>query len=105
MPITDLLNPSSYRAFKRVEMIAQAVVEGSVTGLHSSPYKGFAVEFDQHRQYVPGDDLRHLDWKLYGKLDRYYIKEYEEDTDLRAYLVLDKSGSMEFTSAQHRKYD
>ncbi len=105
MSLKNYLNPSAYKSFRQVEFIAHSVVEGFVTGLHSSPFKGFAVEFEQHRQYVPGDDLKHLDWKLYGKYDRYYIKEYEEDTSLKAYLVLDTSGSMQYTSGQYSKFD
>lgn len=105
MPISDLLNTRSYAVFKRVELIARSVVEGSITGLHRSPFKGFAVEFEQHRQYVPGDDLKHLDWKLLAKLDKCYIKQYEEDTSLRAWIVLDTSGSMAYGSGKQRKID
>ncbi len=85
--------------FRRFAMIARQVVEGFVAGQHRSPFKGFAIEFEEHRQYVPGDDLKHLDWKLVAKSDRYYIKQYEEDTALRAYLVLDCSGSMGYAGS------
>ena len=67
-----------------------------VSGMHKSPYRGFSVEFAQHREYVPGDDLRHLDWKIFGKSDRFVIKQYEEETNLRAHLFLDQSESMNY---------
>lgn len=93
------------QTYKRLELLAHSVVEGFVTGLHKSPYKGYAVEFAEHRQYIPGDDLKHIDWKLMGKRDRYYVKQYEEDSSLRAYLVLDTSGSMGYKSGEHSKLD
>jgi len=102
---TRRLDTARIAAFKRLELLAHSVVEGFVTGLHKSPIKGFAIEFEEHRQYVPGDDLKHLDWKLLGKLNRYYVKQYEEDTSLRAYLVLDCSGSMGYRSGEHTKLD
>ena len=77
-----------------MELLARLVVEGVMSGLHKSPFKGFSVEFAEHRQYGPGDEIRHIDWRTYGKTDRYYVKEYEEETNLKAYLVLDTSGSM-----------
>jgi len=70
---------------------ARHVVEGLLSGLHDSPYRGYSVEFAEHREYVPGDEIRHIDWKAYGKFDRYFIKEYEEETNLRAYLLVDAS--------------
>jgi len=91
--------------FRQFELLARSVVEGSISGRHHSPYKGFAIEFEEHRQYAPGDDLKHLDWKVLGKLSRYYIKQYEEDTTLRAYLVVDISGSMHYTSAGRTKLE
>ena len=75
-------------------MLARRVVEGFCSGLHRSPHKGFSVEFKQHRQYVRGDETRHIDWKVFGKTDRIYIREYEEETNLRCTILLDKSGSM-----------
>jgi uncharacterized protein (DUF58 family) len=84
---------------------ARYVVEGLISGLHTSPYKGFSVEFSEHRQYAPGDEIRHIDWKAYGKFDRYYIKEYEEETNLRCYLLVDASASMEYRSDGVRKFD
>lgn len=77
---------------------AKTIVEGLLLGLHDSPYHGFSVEFSQHRQYMPGDDIRHIDWQLYGKTDRYYIKQYEEETNLNAYILVDNSASMGFSS-------
>jgi uncharacterized protein (DUF58 family) len=95
----------SLAGFRSLALLAQSVVEGFITGLHKSPFKGFAVEFEEHRQYVPGDDLKHLDWKILAKADRYYVKQYETDTSLRAYLVLDASGSMGYRSGRFSKYD
>ena len=77
-------------------MVARQVMEGFLTGVHKSPYKGFSVEFAEHRQYYPGDEIRHIDWRVYGKTDRYYIKQFEEETNLRCYLLLDTSSSMNF---------
>ena len=91
-----LLDPQALAKIHRLELLARGVVEGFVAGRHKSPYKGFSVEFAEHRQYVPGDDIRGLDWRVYGKSDRYYIKQYVEETNLRATIVLDASGSMRF---------
>ena len=77
-----------------LQLFAQQVVEGFCGGLHRSPHKGMSVEFKQHRQYVHGDEIRHLDWRVFGKTDRFYIREYEEETNLRSTLLLDCSGSM-----------
>lgn len=79
-----------------MELRARLIVEGFITGLHKSPYHGFSVEFAEHRGYNPGDDPRHLDWKVYGRSDRLYLKQYEEETNLRHYVVLDTSASMRF---------
>ena len=81
-----------------MEFKARMVVEGFIAGMHKSPYHGFSVEFAEHRQYMPGDDLKHLDWKILGKTDRYYIKRFEEETNLKSYLLLDISRSMSFKS-------
>jgi uncharacterized protein (DUF58 family) len=91
-----LLDPGALAKIHRLELLARGMVEGFVTGRHRSPYKGFSVEFAEHRQYVPGDDTRDLDWRVYGKSDRYYIKQYIEETNLRAILLLDASGSMKY---------
>ncbi|MFN8549061.1 MAG: DUF58 domain-containing protein [Candidatus Eisenbacteria bacterium] len=90
------LDPAVVGKLQRLDLIARLVAEGFLTGLHKSPYHGFSVEFAEHRQYMPGDPIRFVDWKLFAKSDRYYIKEYEEETNLRAYLLLDTSSSMLF---------
>lgn len=91
---TTILDPTALARFGHLELLARLVVEGLMTGLHRSPFKGFSVEFAEHRQYGPGDEIKHIDWRSYGKTDRYYVKEYEEETNLKAYLVVDTSGSM-----------
>ena len=93
---TNYLDPRVLNKVGRLELRARLVVEGFVTGMHKSPYRGFSVEFAQHREYVPGDDLRHLDWKIFGKSDRFVVKQYEEETNLRAHLFLDQSESMNY---------
>lgn len=93
---TNYLDPRVINKVERLELRARLVVEGFVTGMHKSPYRGFSVEFANHREYVPGDDLRHLDWKIFGKADRFVIKQYEEETNLRAHLFLDQSESMNY---------
>ena len=103
--ITDILTPEDIGTIRSLEIVARLVVEGFCSGLHRSPHKGFSVEFRQHRSYVPGDEIRHVDWKVYGKTDRYYIREYEEETNLRATILLDKSGSMEYGSGAVSKFD
>lgn len=94
----QFLDPRVVGKLQRLDLIARLVVEGFLTGLHKSPYHGFSVEFAEHRQYMPGDPIRHIDWKLFAKSDRYYIKEYEEETNLRAWVLLDTSTSMLFQS-------
>ena len=91
------LDPKTLTKISRLDIRARLVVEGFVTGLHRSPYHGFSVEFAEHRQYVPGDDLRDLDWRVFGKSDRYYIKQYIEETNMRVTLLVDASGSMRYT--------
>lgn len=92
------LQPGVVAKLANMELRARLVVEGFITGLHKSPYHGFSVEFAEHRQYMPGDEIKHIDWKIYGKTDRYYIKQYEEETNLKAYIVLDASRSMAYAS-------
>jgi len=82
-----------------LELIAKTVVEGFLMGLHRSPHRGFSAEFAELRAYQPGDDLRYIDWRMYGRSDRYYVKQFEEETNLRAYLLLDVSASMDWSSA------
>ncbi len=96
----DLLDPAHLAALGRVEIIARWVVDGFLTGLHRSPRKGFSVEFAEHRPYLPGDDLRHVDWRIAARADRLVIKQYEEETNLRATIVLDVSRSMVWSGAQ-----
>lgn len=95
----DLLSPQELAALGGLEFVAREIVEGFIAGLHRSPHRGFSVEFAEHRMYQPGDDLRYIDWRMFGRSDRYYIKQFEEETNLRAYLLLDISASMEWTSA------
>ncbi|WP_022835911.1 DUF58 domain-containing protein [Salisaeta longa] len=90
------LDPSVIAQLGSMELRARLIVEGFITGLHRSPYHGFSVEFAEHRPYNPGDELRHIDWTVYAKTDRYYIKQYEEETNLRSYVVLDTSPSMHY---------
>ena len=92
------LKPHVVSRLANMELRARLVVEGFITGLHRSPYHGFSVEFAEHRPYMPGDEIRHIDWKLYGKTDRHYVKRYEEETNLKAYLILDTSRSMAYAS-------
>jgi uncharacterized protein (DUF58 family) len=99
------LDPSALARFGRLELIARLVVEGVMSGLHKSPFKGFSVEFAEHRQYGPGDEIRHIDWRALGKTDRYYVKEYEEETNLKAYLVVDTSGSMGYAGQTSSKFE
>src|SRR5687768_15395489 len=80
-------------------------MEGSVSGRHQSPHRGSSVEFAEYRKYVAGDDTRHLDWRVYARSDRFYMKEFEADTNLRCYLVIDCSGSMKFSAEQGPKFD
>jgi len=94
----DLLDPRELAALGGLEFVARAVVEGFIAGLHRSPHRGFSVEFAEHRMYQPGDDLRYVDWRMFGRSDRYYIKQFEEETNLRCYLLLDTSASMGWTS-------
>lgn len=90
-------------AIKDLELRARLVVEGFWHGLHRSPYHGFSVEFTEYRQYTPGDDPRYLDWRLFARTDRYYIKKFEDETNLRCYLLVDRSRSMDFGSAGYTK--
>jgi len=88
------LNPDTLAKLQGLELRARLIVEGYVAGVHRSPYHGFSIEFAEHREYVPGDDLRYVDWKVYGKTDKFYLKQYEEETNLVAYLLVDGSESM-----------
>ncbi len=93
------LDPKFLARISRLEIKARLIVEGFISGLHRSPYHGFSVEFAEHREYVPGDDIRHVDWKVFGRSDRYYIKQYEEETNLKCHVLLDVSQSMAYPHA------
>ena len=101
----QLLDPEALAKTHRLELMARGAMEGFVSGRHKSPYKGFSVEFAEHRQYVPGDDIRDLDWRVYGKSDRYYIKQYIEETNLRSVILLDASGSMRYAGSEAAKHN
>jgi uncharacterized protein (DUF58 family) len=100
---SQYLNPKMLAKLPNLELRAKLVVEGFITGLHKSPLHGFSVEFSQHRQYNPGDSLRFIDWKVFARKDRYYIKQYEEETNLKANILLDVSHSMNFMSGKISK--
>jgi len=98
--LSDLLPPEDLAQLHGLPLFARTVMEGFTTGHHSSPHKGFSVEFRQHRPYVQGDEIKRLDWKIFGRSDRFYIREYDEETNLRATILLDASGSMGYRSAK-----
>jgi len=93
-PGTRLLDPELLARLATLKLRARAVAEGVLSGLHRSPHHGQSVEFAEHKEYSPGDEIRHIDWKAYGKTDKYYVKQFEQETNLRAWLVVDASGSM-----------
>ena len=97
------IDPAALMRIKNLELRAKVVVEGFLNGLHRSPYHGFSVEFTEYRQYSPGDDLRYLDWRLYARSDRYYIKRFEDETNLRCWLLVDLSKSMAYGSLAYDK--
>jgi uncharacterized protein (DUF58 family) len=99
------LHPEAIRRIGRLEIRARHVVEGFMSGMHRSPYFGRSIEFLQHRQYSPGDDLRHVDWKAWAKQDRLYVKQFEEDASMRATLLVDVSASMQYGSGPLNKYE
>lgn len=99
------LNPDLAARISQLEVRARQIVEGLIAGRHRSPYRGSSVEFAQHREYAPGDDFRHLDWKVWARNDRYYVKQFEEETDLRATMLLDASESMSYGVGTARKYE
>ncbi len=107
MPVDlkQYLSPDAVARISRLELQARNVVEGFLSGQHRSPYFGQSIEFVQHREYTPGDDVRRIDWKVWSKTDRYFIKQYEEETNLRTTLVVDVSESMQFGSGKVTKYD
>src|SRR5512142_2605468 len=99
-----LLDPASLAALGRIEIVARWIVDGFMTGLHRSPRKGFSVEFAEYRPYQPGDDLRYIDWKIAARSDRWVVRQYEEETNLRASIVLDVSKSMAWSGAALRSF-
>ena len=102
VPLDD---PSALARFGKLELVARLVVEGYLMGQHKSPFKGSSIEFVEHRQYYPGDEIRHIDWRAYGKTGKYYIKEYEDETSLRCYLLVDASGSMAYGDSTLAKFE
>ena len=97
------LDPATLSAVDSIDLRARMIVEGLVTGMHRSPHQGFSVEFAQHRQYAHGDDLRHLDWKVFAKTDKLYLKQYQKETNLDLVVLVDVSGSMAYTSGGDRQ--
>ncbi len=98
------LDPRTLAKIQALDIRARLIVEGFITGMHRSPYKGFSVEFAQHRQYAQGDDIRHIDWKVFGRTDRHYIKQYEEETNLQVMLLVDASESMTYAGSVVRSW-
>ncbi len=92
------LQPKVVAQLKNIELIARLVVEGFIIGLHRSPYHGFSVEFSEHRQYNPGDEIKYIDWKVYARTDKFFVKQFEQETNLRSIIAIDKSASMKFAS-------
>src|SRR2546426_575214 len=90
----DLLDPAEVARFGGIEIVAEGVVEGFLSGIHRSPFRGFSVEFTEHRAYQPGDELRYLDWKILARADRLFVKQFEQETNLRAMILVDASRSM-----------
>tara|TARA_B100001559_G_C16491398_1_gene618587 strand:+ start:1155 stop:2054 length:900 start_codon:yes stop_codon:yes gene_type:complete len=101
----EYLNPSVINKIDNLFLRAKLVVEGFIIGMHKSPYHGFSVEFSEHRPYGFGDEIKYIDWKLWGKTDRFYIKQFEEETNLKCHIILDKSLSMEFGSDKLTKFE
>jgi uncharacterized protein (DUF58 family) len=102
---TPFLNDRVLSQLDKFNLRARLIVEGFLIGLHKSPYHGFSVEFSDHRQYNPGDSLRNLDWRVFARTERYYVKRYEEETNLKAYLLIDHSASMGYSSGDVTKLD
>ncbi|SIO41395.1 Protein of unknown function DUF58 [Singulisphaera sp. GP187] len=104
-PGGSLIDPATLMRIKSLQIRAKVTVEGFIKGIHRSPYHGFSVEFSEYREYSPGDDPRYLDWRLFARSDRYYVKRFEDETNLRCYLVLDTSRSMSYSSGTYSKSD
>ncbi len=103
--LRDIVDPTLLARLSHLSFRAQRLAEGVLTGLHKSPLRGASVEFAQHREYVPGDELRHIDWKAYAKSDRYQIKQFEDETNLRSFLLVDTSNSMQYGEKGHTKLE
>ena len=101
----EYLNPTFINKIDNLSLRAKLVVEGFIIGMHKSPYHGFSVEFSEHRPYGFGDEIKYIDWKLWGKTDRFYIKQFEEETNLSCHLILDKSLSMDYGSNKLTKFE
>jgi uncharacterized protein (DUF58 family) len=101
----SLVDPAALMRIKSLQVRARVAVEGFIKGIHRSPYHGFSVEFTEYREYSPGDDPRYLDWKLFARSDRYYVKRFEDETNVRCHLVVDASRSMGYGSGPYRKID
>ena len=99
------MDPKVLNKITRLDLRARHIVEGFIGGMHKSPYHGFSVEFAKHREYAHGDDIKHIDWKVFGRTDRLYIKEYELDTNLRSHILLDTSESMDYGSGKSTKLE
>jgi len=97
--------PEKLAKLGNLQLLARTVVEGYISGLHKSPFKGFSAEFAEYRQYMPGDDLKHFDWKVYARTDKKYVKEYEEETNMTCQVLLDASGSMAYSSNELTKFE
>ena len=104
-PLSKYYEPEKLARVGNLQLLARTVVEGYVSGLHKSPFKGFSVEFAEYREYIPGDDLKHFDWKVFARTDKKYIREYEEETNMTCTLLLDASGSMGYGSGNLTKFD
>ena len=100
-----LLNNSDIDKLDNLSLKARYIVEGFILGLHKSPYHGFSVEFSENRKYEPGDEMKFIDWKVWAKTDRYYVKQFEEETNLLCYILIDQSNSMKYKSKQTSKLD
>lgn len=100
-----LLDPKVLIRFSNLYLVAKTVVEGFIAGLHKSPHRGFSVDFSEHREYTPGEDTRYIDWKVFGRTDRFYVKVFKEETNLKCYIILDVSASMNYKSGTVTKLE
>ncbi|MEQ8954904.1 MAG: DUF58 domain-containing protein, partial [Gammaproteobacteria bacterium] len=101
----NFLDPSVLAGLSNLELRARVAVEGFLSGLHKSPHRGFSVEFNDYRHYYPGDDMRHVDWRLYARSDKFYVKQYEDETNVRCVILLDCSASMAYDSGKGSKLE